>query len=147
MRLTFVAKVEFEQNKSYRFFHADICNLDFLPECGVLVNFAAESHVDNAITNARNHCTTDFLGVQNCLELVRCKMLSEQPLFIQISTDRFDGDIRTGTHSETDILVPLNPYSATKAAADMLVKSWGRSYGVAWNIVRPTNNYGQYQYP
>lgn len=142
-----VAKQEFENHKNYRFIKADIRDLDFLPECDVVVNFAAESHVDNAITNARKHCESNFLGVQNCLELVRRKLTSEQPLFIQISTDEVYGDIRSGTHSETDILVPSNPYSATKAAADMLIMSWGRTYGVKWNIIRPTNNFGHHQYP
>ena len=142
-----VAKVEFEQQKNYRFYQADICTLDFLPECDVFVNFAAESHVDNAITNARRFCETNFLGVQNCLELVRAKHDRERPLFIQVSTDEVYGDIREGAHAESDQLVPSNPYSATKAAADMLVKSWGRTYGFDWNIVRPTNNYGVHQYP
>jgi dTDP-glucose 4,6-dehydratase len=142
-----VVKEEFKSYKNYRFIETDICDLDFLPECDVLVNFAAESHVDNAITNARNHCRTNFLGVQNLLELVRRKLASEQPLFVQISTDEVYGDISTGNHAETDMLIPSNPYSATKAAADMLVKSWGRTYGVRWNIIRPTNNYGLHQYP
>jgi dTDP-glucose 4,6-dehydratase len=138
---------EFEQSKNYRFIQTDICALDVLPECDVVVNFAAESHVDNAITNSRNHCNTNFVGVQNILELVRRKLTTEQPLFVQISTDEVYGDITTGSHSEADILVPSNPYAATKAGADMLVKSWGRTYGVRWNIVRPTNNYGNHQYP
>jgi dTDP-glucose 4,6-dehydratase len=142
-----VAKAEFENHKKYRFLHCDISDLDFLPECDFLVNFAAESHVDNAITNSRNHCKSNFLGVQNCLELVRRKQTSEQPLFVQMSTDEVYGDITSGRHSETDMLVPSNPYSATKAGADMLIKSWGRTYGVKWNIIRATNNYGQHQYP
>jgi dTDP-glucose 4,6-dehydratase len=138
---------EFAAFQNYRFYQADICKLDFLPECDVFVNFAAESHVDNAITNARNFCQTNFLGVQNCLELVRLKSEYERPLFVQVSTDEVYGDIREGSHLETDALTPSNPYSATKAAADMLVKSWGRTYGMTWNIVRPTNNYGPHQYP
>ncbi|PWJ85024.1 dTDP-glucose 4,6-dehydratase [Pseudaminobacter salicylatoxidans] len=138
---------EFSKFKNYRFYESDICNLDFLPECDIFVNFAAESHVDNAITNAKRFCETNFLGVQRCLELVRLKHERERPLFIQISTDEVYGDIRDGSHTETDTLVPSNPYAATKAAADMLVQSWGRTYSVSWNIVRPTNNYGVHQYP
>jgi dTDP-glucose 4,6-dehydratase len=57
------------------------------------------------------------------------------------------GDIADGRHSESAALVPSNPYSATKAAADMLVKSWGRTYDINWSIIRPTNNYGHHQYP
>ena len=142
-----VVNEEFSKSPNYRFTSADIRDLDFLPECDVIVNFAAESHVDNAISNSRNFCTTNFLGVQNLLELTRRKMTAERPLFIQISTDEVYGDIANGAHGESDMLMPSNPYAATKAAADMLVKSWGRTYSVAWNIVRPTNNYGLHQYP
>lgn len=138
---------EFERSPNYRFMKADIRDLDFLPECDVLVNFAAESHVDNAISNSRNFCTTNILGVQNLLELVRNKMVAERPRFIQISTDEVYGDISEGSHCESSRLVPSNPYAATKAAADMLVQSWGRTYGIAWNVIRPTNNYGLHQYP
>ena len=138
---------EFSKSSNYRFTNADIRDLDFLPECDVIVNFAAESHVDNAISNSRNFCTTNFLGVQNLLELTRRRMGADRPLFIQISTDEVYGDIAKGSHGESDMLIPSNPYAATKAAADMLVKSWGRTYGIAWNIVRPTNNYGLHQYP
>jgi dTDP-glucose 4,6-dehydratase len=138
---------EFAKSKSYSFLQLDITTMDFLPECDVFVNFAAESHVDNAITNSKRFCETNFFGVQNCLDLVRRKPDFERPLFIQISTDEVYGDIKQGSHVETDALVPSNPYAATKAAADMLVKSWGRTYGVTWNIVRPTNNYGPHQYP
>ncbi len=141
------AQVEFEAHPNYRFFKSDIATLDFLPECDVVVNFAAESHVDNAITSNRKFCETNILGVQNLLELVRQKQQAERPLFVQVSTDEVYGDITSGQHSETDMLVPSNPYSATKAAADMLIKSWGRTYEIDWCIVRPTNNYGCHQYP
>jgi dTDP-glucose 4,6-dehydratase len=141
------AKVEFESHASYRFLEADVASLSFLPECDVLVNFAAESHVDNAITSNKRFCETNFLGVQNLLELVRSKQEAERPLFVQISTDEVYGDIADGKHSEADMLIPSNPYSATKAAADMLVVSWGRTYSLPWCIVRPTNNYGKHQYP
>ena len=142
-----VVMEEFKAFRNYRFYEADIVSLDFLPECDALINFAAESHVDNAITSARNFCTTNFLGVQTLLELTRAKQAAERPLFVQISTDEVYGDIRSGAHAETDMLVPSNPYSATKASADMLVKSWGRTYEMAWNIIRPANNYGLHQYP
>lgn len=142
-----VVQKEFESFDNYRFHQADICTLDFLPECDVFVNFAAESHVDNAITSAHQFCRSNFLGVQKCLELIRCKHEAERPRFIQVSTDEVYGDIASGAHSELDRLVPSNPYSATKAAADMLVTSWGRTYDIQWNIVRPTNNYGPHQYP
>ena len=141
------AKAEFERHDNYRFFECDIATLRFLPECDVIVNFAAESHVDNAITSNRRFCETNILGTQNLLELLRQKHKNERPLFVQISTDEVYGDITAGRHTETDRLMPSNPYSASKAAADMLVKSWGRTYGLEWIIARPTNNYGEHQYP
>lgn len=141
------AKAEFEAHPNYKHLKADIQTVDFLPESDYVVNFAAESHVDNAITSNRRFCETNFLGVQNLLELVRAKHPSERPVFVQISTDEVYGDISEGAHMASDVLVPSNPYSATKAAADMLVKSWGRTYGIEWNIIRPTNNYGEHQYP
>ena len=141
------AKAEFESYANYRLFNIDVAKVEFLPECDLLVNFAAESHVDNAITSNRRFVETNVLGTQNLLELVRQKHVNERPLFIQISTDEVYGDIREGKHSEADRLVPSNPYSATKAAADMLVVSWGRTYELPWIIARPTNNYGEHQYP
>ena len=141
------AMKEFARYSNYRFEQADIGQIEFLPECDVIVNFAAESHVDNAITNNLKFCMSNFLGVQHLLELTRAKQAPERPLFVQISSDEVYGDIAQGQHAETDMLMPSNPYAATKAAADMLVKSWGRTYGISWNIVRPSNNYGLHQYP
>lgn len=138
---------EFSAHPNYRFFEADVVGLDFLPECDAVVHFAAESHVDNAITSNRKFCETNFLGTQNLLELIRFKQAAERPLFVQISTDEVYGDIVEGAHGPRDPLIPSNPYSATKAAADMLVMSWGRTYEIAWIIARPTNNYGLHQYP
>ena len=141
------AKAEFEVHPNYRLFNTDVATVDYLPECDLLVNFAAESHVDNAITSNRRFVETNVLGTQNLLELIRQKHPHERPLFVHISTDEVYGDIRDGKHAESDRLVPSNPYSATKAAADMLIVSWGRTYQMPWIIVRPTNNYGEHQYP
>src|SRR5690606_5902995 len=79
-------------------------------------------------------------------ELTRARRLA-QPHFVQISTDEVYGDILHGVHRENDPLRPSNPYSGTKAAADMLVLGWGRTYGLQYNIVRMSNNYGPHQYP
>ena len=141
------ARAEFDAHPNYRLLEMDVAECDFLPESDVIVNFAAESHVDNAITSNRRFCESNFMGTQNLLEQVRQKQTSERPLFIHISTDEVYGDIASGQHFESDLLIPSNPYSATKAAADMLVTSWGRTYGIDWNILRPTNNYGPQQYP
>ena len=69
------------------------------------------------------------------------------PTLLHFSTDEVYGDIINGAHKEDDMLKPSNPYSATKAAADQLVTAWGRTYGLPYVIIRPTNNYGKWQYP
>lgn len=141
------ARIEFESHPNYRILEQDIATLNHLPECDVLVNFAAESHVDNSIVDNTRFTHSNVLGVQRLLELARLKQPGDRPRFIQISTDEVYGDIESGAHTETDTLRPSNPYSATKAAADMLVKSWARTYALDCNIIRPTNNYGPHQFP
>lgn len=141
------ANEEFKAYSNYRHLESDIANLKHLTECDYLVNFAAESHVDNSIADNHQFCHSNILGVQRILELIRAKNKSEAPHLIQISTDEVYGDIVNGQHSESDPLKPSNPYSATKAAADMLVIGWARTYGLSYNIIRMTNNYGCNQYP
>lgn len=142
-----IAMQELAECENYRFIEADIAELTHLAETDYVVNFAAESHVDNSIADNRQFCLSNVLGVQRLLELTRARAPVDTPHFIQISTDEVYGDITNGAHRETDPLRPSNPYSATKAAADMLVIGWGRTYGVSYNIVRLTNNYGLHQYP
>lgn len=142
-----IARAEFAEQPNYRCLETDISRLDHLPECDVIVNLAAESHVDNSISDNTKFCTTNILGVQRLLELVRQKQPADRPRFVQISTDEVYGEALDGPHLETDMLRPSNPYSATKAAADMLVMSWARTYHLDCNIIRPTNNYGPHQYP
>lgn len=141
-----LANEEFLAHANYRHLREDIANLSHLPESDFLVNFAAESHVDNSIADSRQFCHSNVIGVQRLLELVRAKSSREAPLFVQISTDEVYGDITSGRHTVADPLRPSNPYSATKAAADMLVIGWARTYGIRYNIVRMTNNYGSNQY-
>ncbi|MBU1340008.1 MAG: GDP-mannose 4,6-dehydratase [Proteobacteria bacterium] len=141
------ANEKFKTYNNYRHIEEDIANLSHLPESDFIVNFAAESHVDNSISDSRQFCHSNILGVQRLLELSRAKAASDAPHFIQISTDEVYGDIVQGRHAESSALRPSNPYSATKAAADMLVIGWARTYGIRYNIVRMTNNYGPNQYP
>ncbi|MGE3468279.1 MAG: dTDP-glucose 4,6-dehydratase, partial [Pyrinomonadaceae bacterium] len=141
------ANKEFQDFDHYRHLQQDIAALPYLSECDVVVNFAAESHVDNSIADSRQFCHTNFLGTQRLLELVRAKAPLDRPRFVQISTDEVYGDIVDGAHKESDILKPSNPYSATKAAADLLVLGWARTYNIKYNILRMTNNYGMHQYP
>lgn len=137
---------EFRQYDAFRFTQADIATLDHLHEVDYMFNFAAESHVDNSIMDSSRFVQTNVLGVKNLLELVRGKGNYEMPLFVQVSTDEVYGDLESGSHPETAPLTPSNPYSASKAAADMLILGWHRTYGIRYNIVRPTNNYGIGQY-
>ena len=138
---------EFQENKSFRFLEADIVNMDHLYDVDYVFNFAAETHVDNSIMDSYGFTRTNIMGVENLLELIRAKRNYEMPVMFHISTDEVYGDIVAGRHKETDSLKPSNPYSASKAAADMLIMGWHRTHNVPFNIIRPTNNYGINQYP
>jgi len=140
---------EFEEYDNFYFEHKDIKDLTHLYDCDYVVNFAAESHVDNSILNSDEFINSNILGVKNLLELVRTKSSNagNRPIFFHISTDEVYGDIYEGAHNEFDLLKPSNPYSASKAAADMLITAWARTYGLNYLILRPTNNYGIGQYP
>ncbi len=137
----------FDQHPNYRFIQRDIQSLEYLPECDFIFNFAAESHVDRAISSNRKFCQSNFMGVQNLLELVSLKQGLERPLFLQISTDEVYGDLEEGMHTEESPLRPSNPYSATKAAADLFIQSFGRTHRIPWRIIRLSNTYGYHQYP
>ena len=141
-----VANAEFEQHDNYRFMQQDITELKHIIEAEFIINFAAESHVDNSIVDNMQFCRTNILGTQKLLELTRARM-SAAPHFVQISTDEVYGDTVDGIHDENHPLRPSNPYSSTKAAADMLLYGWSRTYGLEYNIVRMSNNYGPHQYP
>lgn len=138
---------EFLKFPNFRFTEADIATLDHLYEVDVVVNIAAETHVDNSIMDSERFLKSNIWGVQNILELIRAKRNYEMPTLLQISTDEVYGDIIDGKHHENDALKPSNPYSSSKAAADMLILGWHRTYDIPYYIVRPTNNFGQGQYP
>ena len=136
----------FNKNKNYEFIKKDICDLKKLPDdISHIINFAAESHVDNSIANSFPFIRSNVQGVYNLLELTRKKGKDKSPVFIQISTDEVYGDILSGSFTENDRLSPSNPYSATKAAADNLVAAWARTYGIKYRICRSCNNYGYAQ--
>jgi dTDP-glucose 4,6-dehydratase len=141
-----IANAEFQQYDNYRFVQQDITDLKHIVEAEYIINFAAESHVDNSIVNNLQFCRTNILGTQQLLELTRSRM-SAAPHFVQISTDEVYGDTIDGIHYENHPLRPSNPYSSTKAAADMLLHGWSRTYDLEYNIVRMSNNYGPHQYP
>jgi dTDP-glucose 4,6-dehydratase len=139
---------EFKQYPNFSFVQCDINELKFLYDCDYIINTAAETHVGNSITNSDDFITSNVNGVHNILELIKNYRQENVkiPTLLHFSTDEVYGDIVDGAHTETDLLKPSNPYSASKAAADMLVLAWGRTYGVPYIIVRPTNNYGIGQY-
>ena len=139
--------VEFRKWKTFEFREADIATLDHLYDVDFVVNFAAETHVDNSIVDSTRFMHSNILGVENLLELIRAKRHYEMPVLLQLSTDEVYGDLKDGVHKPTDPLKPSNPYSASKASADMLIMAWHRTHGVPFIIARPTNNYGVGQYP
>jgi dTDP-glucose 4,6-dehydratase len=136
---------EFNQNTRFKFLKQDINDLDRLLDCDYVINTAAETHVDNSIERSADFVRSNIDGVHNLLELLRSNN-GRKPVLLHFSTDEVYGDIDDGSFTETQLLKPSNPYSATKAAADMLVSAWARTYDVPWIIVRPTNNYGIGQY-
>jgi dTDP-glucose 4,6-dehydratase len=139
-------KLPWDNNENYTLIQQDISELKHLPNCDVVINFAAESHVDNSIRDTAPFIKSNVMGVYNLLELIRGKAEYDRPLFFQISTDEVYGDRMEGSFSEDDKLTPSNPYSATKAAAEMLVLSYHRTYGIDYIISRSANNYGPRQY-
>lgn len=138
---------EFQKTPHFKFTQDDIVTMSHLYDVDAVINFAAETHVDNSIMDSRNFTRTNVLGVENLMELIRGKRNYEMPLFVQIGTDEVYGDVREGLHSEDNPLKPSNPYSASKASADMLIFGWHRTHEVPFNIIRSTNNYGLHQYP
>lgn len=131
--------------EKYTHVKEDIAEIKHIPFCDIIVNFAAETHVDNSITYCGEFVKTNVLGVHNILELLRGKVY-ERPMLVQISTDEVYGDTLSDDFKENDTLKPSNPYSATKASAEHLVTSYNRTYGIEYLITRSSNNYGPRQY-
>tara|TARA_A100001515_G_scaffold134786_1_gene125218 strand:+ start:7309 stop:8256 length:948 start_codon:yes stop_codon:yes gene_type:complete len=137
---------EFNKHPNFVFEKKDINDLDWLYDCDYIINTAAETHVDNSIVDSEEFVHSNINGVRNLLELIRKRKHYKMPTLLHFSTDEVYGDIMEGSHTENDPLIPSNPYSATKAAADQLILGWNRTYKVPYVIIRPTNNYGSGQY-
>ena len=137
-------------NPCYEFVHGDICDpvlVGNIMDRGIdaIVNFAAESHVDRSILGAAEFVQTNVLGTLNLLDLARREKISR---FVQISTDEVYGSLdAAGAFTEQTPLAPNSPYAASKASADLLVRSFCRTYGFPGLITRCSNNYGPYQFP
>lgn len=138
---------EFNKYENFYFEKIDINDLTEIKQCDYFINIAAESHVGNSIIDSTDFINSNIVGVKNILDLLRYMQESSRPIFFHFSTDEVYGDITEGTHSEVDLLKPSNPYSASKASADMLILAWARTYGIRYLILRPTNNYGIGQHP
>ncbi len=151
-KLTYAGNLEnlatVQSDSRFSFVQGDICDRDLLksilPNVDAVVNFAAESHVDNSINNSDEFVRTNILGVQILLEEIR---RIPGIRFLQVSTDEVYGSITEGSWTESEPLLPNSPYAATKAAAEMLVRSFHRTFGVDTVVTRCSNNYGPFHYP
>ena len=162
-KLTYAGNLEnlqgIDGDPRYHFIHGDICDKDIVenifretePEWAV--NFAAESHVDRSIKEPETFIKTNVFGTFNLLDISRHHWgnvdgFKEHVKFLQVSTDEVYGSLGpTGFFTEETPLDPHSPYSASKAGADLLVKSYFDTYGMPVNITRCSNNYGPYQFP
>ena len=156
---------EIENNPNYKFIKCDIRDrkkideIFHLYDIDVVINFAAESHVDRSIEEPEVFLTTNIIGTQVLLDAAKkywkvnpndkyCKEYKPGVKFLQISTDEVYGALgKTGMFVETMPLMPNSPYSASKASADMIVRAYYKTYGFPINITRCSNNYGPYQFP
>lgn len=153
------------EHSNYNFIKGDICDRELLEhlfrqyEINVVINFAAESHVDRSIMDPHLFLKTNVLGTQALLDTARnfwivnpndinTLKFKEGVKYIQISTDEVYGTLgKEGLFTEKTCLAPNSPYSASKASADMIVRAYHETYGLPINITRCSNNYGPFQFP
>lgn len=140
---------DIEKNSNYTFVHGNICDKNLVreltSEVDCVVNFAAESHVDNSIKSPEIFIKTNVEGTLNLLQIAKEHNIQR---FLQVSTDEVYGSLgKTGYFYETTPLQPNSPYSASKASADLLVRAYFETYKLPTLNTRCSNNYGPYQYP
>lgn len=137
-----------KERELFEFIEGDICDVAvteaIIKKVDHIVNFAAESHVDRSLVNASSFVTSNILGTQVLLENSRRHGIEK---FVQVSTDEVYGSIAAGSWDEDFPLLPNSPYSASKASADLLVRSYQKTFGLNTNVTRCSNNFGPYQYP
>lgn len=137
-----------DQDRRVSLVEGDICDASLLNTVirsgDIIVNFAAESHVDRSIQNVRPFVETNVVGTSTLLE-VACRVKAAK--FIQVSSDEVYGSIARGSASENTIFAPSSPYSASKAAGDLLCYSYFKTFGLNITITRGANTYGFYQFP
>jgi dTDP-glucose 4,6-dehydratase len=136
--------------ENYRFERGDIAHRETVHtvlenhDIDTIVNFAAESHVDRSILSPDAFIHTDVAGVYVLLDEARQHGIGR---FLQVSTDEVYGDVETGFSVETDNFLPNSPYAASKAAGELMVRSYHVTYGMDTVITRGSNTFGEYQYP
>ena len=147
-KLTYSGNLANLEGVRHEFAHGDIADADAVAtaadRCDAVVNFAAETHVDRSILAPREFITTDVLGTHVLLEWARTNGVR----VLHVSTDEVYGDLRPGVRAqESDPLCPSSPYAASKAAGDLLVLAYVRTYGLDASITRGANTYGPFQHP
>lgn len=153
-KLTYAGNLEnlkdMDGNPNYKFIKGDITDRKLVDDIfksnsiDAVINFAAESHVDRSIEDPGIFIQTDIYGTYILLEAMR---EYESGVFLQISTDEVYGSVEYGSSKENDLLKPNSPYSASKAGAEMVVRSFFKTYGIPIIITRTSNNFGPYQHP
>ena len=137
-----------QRDPRYELHIGDVCSYDKLDEImesvDAVIHFAAESHVDNSIKEPFQFMKTNVVGTQNLLEKAR---LAKIDRFVHISTDEVYGSISNGSWSENALLKPNSPYSASKAASDLIALAYAKTYALDVCVTRSSNNYGPYQFP
>jgi len=137
-----------DKSKRVKIIKSDICNLknskSIFSNTDLLIHAAAESHVDNSFGNSKIFSKSNIIGTHNIMELSRYYQVKK---IIHISTDEVYGDILKGSFAENHVLNPTNPYSASKAAAEMIINSYIKSFNLPVIIIRPNNIYGPRQFP
>lgn len=143
-----LTNLEMLPQDSYEFIEGDIADPALVDRItkhhDALVNFAAESHVDRSISGAKDFIETNVLGTQNLLD---ASLRNNLKTFVQVSTDEVYGTIAEGSWTEDFPLLPNSPYSASKASADLIVRSYHRTFGMDVRTTRCSNNYGPHQFP
>ena len=136
-----------QNSKNYQFVKGNINDHDLMnrlvSESDVVINFAAESHVDRSIENAKPFIDSNIIGVFNILEIIR----KNKKKLLHVSTDEVFGSLESGSADENFRLNPSSPYAASKAAAELLINSYIVTYGCDILVTRCTNNYGPMQFP
>lgn len=140
---------DLETNEKYKFVKGDICNQtlvnSLVTKVDTIINVAAETHVDRSISNPWPFFRSNVEGVLVLLEAI--KSTGKKIKFLQVGTDEVYSDILEGSYREEDKLRPSSPYSASKAAADLFISAYNRTYNLDFTVTRCTNNFGPFQFP